>query len=65
MIMQDKLSQMEGLNLSERGFKMNVWKDEQAGLYTVDIENGNFYECLSEDELQEGIRQEFERGFEK
>ena len=65
MIMQDKLSQMEGLNLSERDFKMNVWKDEQTGLYTVDIENGNFYECLSEDELQEVIRQEFERGFEK
>ena len=56
---------MEGLNLSERGFKMNVWKDEQTGLYTVDIENGNFYECLSEDELQEVIRQELERGFEK
>ena len=40
--------------------KINVWLDETINLYTVECENGNIYECLSQDEVQEVVKQELE-----
>ena len=37
-----------------------ILKDDRNGRYTVDAENGNFYENLSLEELQEVIKNEVE-----
>lgn len=40
--------------------EIRIWKDEEIGLYTVEVNNGNIYECLSKDEVSEVIKQELE-----
>lgn len=39
---------------------IKIWFDEDINLYSVYVENGNVYECLSKDEVVEVVKQELE-----
>lgn len=37
---------------------LNVWLDEEIGLYTIETGSGELYECLAIDEAREIIQNE-------
>lgn len=38
-----------------------LWKNKETGLYTLEFGDGKVYECLTKDEVQEVMKQEFEK----